>query len=822
MVLVYHVMVRFGIVLKYTHTHNPIHMKRILGAMLLFISLGAGAQTALVAGDLAFTHYNSDNGCCTADSFAVVVLTNIDAATQVRFTDIGWYIISGFGATGEDEFLWTSGAAINSGTVVHFWNNSGTPMSSVGSCSGSGLQLASTGDQVIAFQGTLASPTSFIAGIHMNVGSSWNGTNWDNGSTTGTNTSDLPTGLTNGVTALTFSVEVDNGYFDCATYGFSAANCNDQTKWVTDQLNTVSPCSPAATNTTWNGTWSNGAPTASLDAIIASNAAPGNFSCKNLTINNGLALTVSAGTTTTISGDVNNSGNGFAGTGTISFTNNSTSALAGNAYSFEGVVEVAGTTVLNTNNLLTLTASSTSSYGQISGTGTVNGNVTVQKVMANTNAGWRQFALPVDALVTALTGVDVLTSAHATATERNIYYWDPTNVGSNVAAGWTAANNTTDDEGKAYIIYSNNANVGFHELASTISITGVPNQSSYTHNLQYTYDPAGNKISATQRGWNFIPNKFPSNLDVTALINDANFGSTYKAIHVYDQVNGQYVGVNQSTMNSYNNSGTSVFGVAHDVQPFQGFWVKATSTSQSIQVKTTHRITDISATRAYMKRSLNCLIVDVADASGRGDRMSVIFDADATAYGLDGTMDIFKLKSRDVSVPTLFAVQDSLELSVNALPQLSGSRTVELAFESQKDGETYTYKPDFSSFDPFVSVLLEDKKTASLVDLRTVAYSFVHDKTYGANRFVLHFSKASIGTEELKKAQVYAFVNDQGVEVQLGALQGAVVELYALSGQLIDRKEAQSGQVLFPLQQKGAYLLTVRSGDFSKSIKVIR
>lgn len=507
--------------------------------------------------------------------------------------------------------------------------------------------------------------------------------------------------------------------------------------------NTTGKTPPRLVSSTWNGTtWSAGTPNNTIDAVIASNTTPGAFTCLTLTINSGVALTINTGVTVQVQGNLTNNGNGLTGMGTIQFNKSgSTVQLSGNAISFEGIVDVLTGTTLNTNNLLTLNASSTTSYGRITGsTGTITGNVTVKKVLANTNAGFRHISLPVDAPITSLTGISLLTSSHFISYHKNIFYWDPTNVGASVAAGWTVASNV-DDETKAYSIYCKNGTPGgLWEFSSPISITGVPNQTDYTISLQYTFDPRGNLASSTQRGWNFIPNRFPSNIDVSVLINDANFGTTYKAVHVYNQQTGQYFGINQSSLINYQASGGSLSPLTNDIIPFQGFWVKATSTSQSIQVKNSHRSTDLSTSAVFARKSVDQFRLNVSDTLGRGDQLAVLFDADATEQ-LDGTMDLYKLKSPNKWVPTMYCQQGDLELSANALPVLTNERIVQLMFESRQAGLTYTISPDFSLLNSETVVSLEDRKTGALHDLSKGAYSFTFDNAFNNARFVLHFKK---------------------------------------------------------------------------------
>lgn len=505
---------------------------------------------------------------------------------------------------------------------------------------------------------------------------------------------------------------------------------------------------------TWNGSaWSGGTPDATTDVVIASSVSPGAFTCATITINSGAALTINAGVTVTVAGNITNNGNGLAGTGTIQFSNNgNTIQLLGTAFSFEGVVDVLTGTTLQTNDKITLSASSNTSYGRITGSGgTITGAVTVQKVMSTSGGGWRQISLPVDATIASLTGIDLLTTSHGVSNERNVFYWDPTNIGANTAAGWTQAT-AADDETKAYTVYSNNGHGGQHDISGTISITGTPNNGTYTINLQYTYDPSGSLVSSVQRGWNFIPNRYASNIDVSALVADGNFGTTYKAVHAYDNATAQYIAINQSSRIAYNNSSSRAIAT-NDIMPFQGFWVKATSLSQSIQLKNSHRITDLSTSSVFAGRTeqKQLLRLNVSDENGRMDQALVFFNSGATDQ-LDGTMDMFKLKSPDPSVPTLYCREGELELCANALPVPQTERSVQLMFESRKHGAVYTFDPDFSAYTSALPVAMEDRKTGELHDLSKGKFSFVHDGQFGADRFVLHFTQPAIAKSKASHA----------------------------------------------------------------------
>ena len=151
--------------------------------------------TVLAAGDIALIELQTDN----PDNFAFVALVDLNAGTEVKFTDNAW---SGSSlATNEGTITWTASVTVSRGTVVTY---DGTAFST-GTASGTSLSLAVGGDAVIAYQGSGESPT-FIYALASN--------GWIIAGSTTSNTSYLPTGLVNGTTARDFDTEVDNNYFN--------------------------------------------------------------------------------------------------------------------------------------------------------------------------------------------------------------------------------------------------------------------------------------------------------------------------------------------------------------------------------------------------------------------------------------------------------------------------------------------------------------------------------------------------------------------------------------------------------------------------------
>ena len=195
-------------------------------------------STTLAAGDIAFLGYNADG----SDSFGFVLLKNIIAGTNIKFSDCGVNNPNTIFCpdAGDGSFTWYAPFAMTTGTLV--------------SLPGSLFPgpIASAGDQILAYQGTQAAPT-FISAIHTNVEAGTGDSDWD-GSTVMNDESALPNQLTNGVNALRVHLsetEVDNWQFDCSLVpGGSpitgsaagiAAIVNDLQYWVSREIGEYVP-----------------------------------------------------------------------------------------------------------------------------------------------------------------------------------------------------------------------------------------------------------------------------------------------------------------------------------------------------------------------------------------------------------------------------------------------------------------------------------------------------------------------------------------------------------------------------------------------------
>lgn len=171
---------------------------------LLFLGITSGFSQ-LNPGDIAFVQYNADG----TDNFSFVCLVDIPSNEVIKFTDNEENSLSG----GEGTIIWTAPVAgVTCGTVITITT---TPTATIGSITETNdLNFSGSGDGIIAYQGTIASPTYITA-----LGN--DGTTA--GVYSGANEGNLPTGLTLGINAQSI-VEIDNAKYNGSVLNDTKAN----------------------------------------------------------------------------------------------------------------------------------------------------------------------------------------------------------------------------------------------------------------------------------------------------------------------------------------------------------------------------------------------------------------------------------------------------------------------------------------------------------------------------------------------------------------------------------------------------------------------
>lgn len=200
----------------------------------------AQGSTDLVAGDLAFIGYNSS----APDEFSFILLREVNAGTELFFTDMGWLQAGGFRTSAEGLISLTLARNYRCGDAFYLtrtplsgnnweaFDESGSTagMVSIPAIPGLLPDVGATGDQLFAFQGSLAAPT-LLAGIH--VGSPWSDA-IDSG------TSAQPPALAGNNTSVNLTQDLDNGIYNCVVTSSSPVELrsaiNNATNWTTSDV----------------------------------------------------------------------------------------------------------------------------------------------------------------------------------------------------------------------------------------------------------------------------------------------------------------------------------------------------------------------------------------------------------------------------------------------------------------------------------------------------------------------------------------------------------------------------------------------------------
>ena len=184
-------------------------MKKVVLFIVSIFSISlVQAQTTLQAGDIAFVSMQSgQSGQTVKDRFAFILLKDIDAMTQIFFSDNAVLNQSPVKLCKNEGYSrWKSTGSIPAGTIVSISEDSVT---SSGMVSG-GLAFSQTGDQILAMQ-VQGADTVMLAGISS---TGWEATCATTCGGTSNNKTCLPGNLVDGTNAVGFPTEVNNLFFN--------------------------------------------------------------------------------------------------------------------------------------------------------------------------------------------------------------------------------------------------------------------------------------------------------------------------------------------------------------------------------------------------------------------------------------------------------------------------------------------------------------------------------------------------------------------------------------------------------------------------------
>ena len=496
----------------------------------------------------------------------------------------------------------------------------------------------------------------------------------------------------------------------------------------------------------------------------------GNLCTQNNFTNNGSftangGTVVFSGTTQAINGSTATAFNN------MTVSSGSTTTVSSSGQTIKAILKSNGT--LNCGgNITLLSTSSQTALVDGTGTGSVSGNLIMQRYLSS-RFGYKYFSSP----FTAATVNEFSNEITLAASFPPVYKYDES-LPSNGWYYYTTSSNTMNPlEGYAI-------NFGSSSSALTVDMTGVAGNGSISRTLY-------NTNQTYTLGFNLVGNPYPSPIDWNA---SSGWTKTNidNAIYFFDaSTTDQYTG----TYNSYIN-GVSSNGVANNVIPsMQAFFVHVTNgtypVTATLAVNNNVRVNNLTPT--FHKSTGNTdptVRISMKYASEPlSDNMVIYFDNDATE-NYDKGFDALKLNNTDARIPNLYSIStDKQALSINALPYILDSTTViPLGIETAKGGPLVINVQDAQNLPVGLRAYIIDRQTMEYHDIiDTHPYTLLPPQGVTKDRYAIVFSKKDLADTKLIQQDINAYYLQNNLHVWLNLSTGSsgTLKLFDISGRVV-------------------------------------
>ena len=596
----------------------------------------------------------------------------------------------------------------------------------------------------------------------------------------------------------------------------------------------------AATSTDWLGSrttdwytatnWSAGVPTALMNAVVPINTSPypvindGNAATLGLNIATGASLTLGGGTLD-VKSNVNNNGTISATAGTVSLSGISTQIIGGSgrtqfwnlsvantrgviqgqAVSIHGVLAPAsGNLTTNGRTLTLLSDAAGTALVDNRGTGTVNGNATVQRYIdgsGNAGPGYRHYSAPVRNSTVADLTTPGFSPEVSEAAVYNSSATPATTTPFPTVLGYDQARvmliNAYSPFDRGFVVPTSTAaplvvgrgyavNIAASQLVDFVGPLTNGNQA-----LALSRNAAGS-ANAANAGWQLVGNPYPAPLDYS-LVAPADRSNLDAAIYVYASAS-QYKGSYRSYAN----------GIGNPVLPVgQGFFARVSSgqTSGALTFRNSQRLTapDITTFRRPTADARPLVQLELRGATGPADALYAYAETGAT-IGFDTQYDALKLpNTTGLNVASIAATNEAL--AIDGRPAFTTSTALSLTVGVPAAGSYSLTAAALNNLPATLDAVLVDALTGQTVNLRLQpAYAFAVTAAQAAattGRFTLTFvARAALASvSALTAAEVTLYPNPahSTFTVLVPATAGAAqlhADLLNALGQVVRRQKA--------------------------------
>lgn len=545
---------------------------------------------------------------------------------------------------------------------------------------------------------------------------------------------------------------------------------------------------------------------------------------QGLTISSGTILFAPAGNIV-LQGNVTNNGSWVNQNSTVIFSGNTQILNGTYPISFNNIIVAPGGTTtittsgqslagillcnstLNSNGNLTLLSSdSRTAIIDGSGTGEVNGKVTMQRYLSS-GFGYKYFSSPFKGATVSEFGDEIDLGAYFPM----LFRYDE----SRTSSGWVRY---TDPGGKLNPMEGYSVNFGSMTEPKTADLSGEVNNGNlslplYNHNNAFT------------TGFNLVGNPYPSPIDW-----DAPEGWTRTniddAIYYFKASNTDQYGGTYSTYLD----GVSSDGLATSIIPsMQGFFVHVTDGLWPVEgsLALNNDVRKINLTQPFVKSGSKGAISYVRFEAGYSDNAEsfdpavIYLDPNATC-DFDGKYDAYKILGNDSNKTNFYTFGcDSSMLSINCLPSAGDDPyRVRLGLKTEKDADIIFRIRDLLVDFPYRYISILDVVTGVNQDLLNGHEYRINLKTgHYQHRFYLILSDALKTTiDHIPGDDGFNVYSSRGilkVEISLPITGSGILTIYNLLGQAIFQyKIPGPGSYEFdPAIKDGIYIVTFRTGN---------
>lgn len=492
-----------------------------------------------------------------------------------------------------------------------------------------------------------------------------------------------------------------------------------------------------STAVTTNGNFSVSAG-ASVDVSAANNrlTVKGNY-INNGTFNARLGLVYFNGTTAQTLG-----GSSITNFNDITLGNPAGASLTG-AENLLGTLTLT-TGVFNTNaQVFTMisTATATARIAEITGSGNILGNVTVQRYAPGGTTGWALMGTPISSALTYNDWDDDMPISCPTCPDGSaggflsIYTYDEALPGLYDAPASYIPINTINDPitpNKGYWVYFGDGQ--FTTSNITIDVTGTVNKLNTAIPLKYT-----NFGSPPDDGWNLITNPYPSAISWTALKGIT--PNIDNAVYVYNADLNAGAGGFASYVNGVSSPAVGSGGVGNTIPMSQGFYVHSTGATSLNAVESNK----VAGNPTYLKTSAStsanlCLLrINLNGVNGFNDETVLYLQTFANDY-FDEAYDSYKMRGQDPFAPFVALEKGPSQFQINAVAPITGNFSIPLKALTGYTG-TYTLSAsNLSTFPNGACINLYDKFLNTTTNLKTNSYVFNLADTTTVARFNLNIT----------------------------------------------------------------------------------